>query len=115
MLDWKIECDAVTANDWTTIAQVIAGKITFREVYGVPRGGLALADALTPFAKLEEESATVLVVDDVFTTGGSMETHRKWVTTQVSDDVAIKGVVLFARGECPDWVWPVFSLGEWLR
>jgi adenine/guanine phosphoribosyltransferase-like PRPP-binding protein len=50
------------------------------------------------------ESDRLLIVDDVWTTGGSMEEHR-------AGRDAI-GAVLFARGPVADWVTPLFTLNE---
>lgn len=99
--DWKIDCDALTDADWANVAWLIAHRIKFGDVVGVPRGGLALADALRPYCT----SGPRLVVDDVLTTGRSMEEFRK------SGDV---GVVLFARGACPEWILPLFTASEFL-
>lgn len=45
-----------------------------------------------------------VIVDDVLTTGESMEEMRLHYSSRTI------GVVLFARGKCPDWVTPIFSL-----
>ena len=107
-LSWKIECDELTDDDWACIAARVARVTRFNRVIGVPSGGLAFARALEPYAKDDRYSPT-LIVDDVLTTGASMwKIHRE---LGFSDT---KGVVLFARGRCPDWVKPVFQLGSWL-
>ena len=69
-LDWKIECDALTDADWECLAKMIADRIQFNSVYGIPRGGEKLAKALEKYAN--PKSITRLVVDDVWTTGKSM-------------------------------------------
>ena len=70
-LDWKIECDALTQEDWDCIAHVSISKLPpFNLVIGVPRGGLALAKALAPYA--DETAKYPMIVDDVWTTGTSM-------------------------------------------
>jgi len=101
VLPWKIDCDALTSKDWHCIATIIAHSIQFSEVEGVPKGGLALADALMEY---RSEGAGLLIVDDVLTTGKSMEELR--------GDRDATGIVLFARGSCPDWVKPLFTL-DW--
>ena len=100
-LSWKIECDDLTQMDWACLAEVISRRFLFSEVVGVPRGGLALAKALQPYCT----SGPRLIVDDVLTTGQSMEGVRRY-----QDDV---GVVVFARGPCPDWVYPIFRCEGW--
>lgn len=99
ILQWKIECDALTLGDWDCAAVMIAELVdSFSSVEGVPRGGLKLANALK---KYTHTSGPLLIVDDVLTTGGCMAAHR-------NGREAI-GAVLFARGYCPSWVIPVFQ------
>lgn len=105
--DFKIECDALTDEDIETFAYLISKKYTFRKVVGVPRGGVRIENALQKYTTNNNEHP-ILIVDDVLTTGGSMKRHR-----DMYDDmgyVGIQGVVLFARGECPDWIDSVFKM-----
>jgi pyrimidine operon attenuation protein/uracil phosphoribosyltransferase len=71
-------------------------------VIGVPQGGLRLAKACRKYAI--EHHAVVLIVDDVLTTGASMEDERK-----KHRDRPVIGVVLFARGPRPGWVNALFE------
>jgi orotate phosphoribosyltransferase len=104
---FKIECDALTEEDWCCAAAMIAGIIApFSEVVGVPRGGRRFADALWRHA-VGLENPRLLIVDDVWTTGDSMERFRE---EQRRPDAM--GAVLFARGPVADWVWPLFTLTE---
>lgn len=98
VLDFKIDCDALTDADLATLASVIAKRFKFGAVEGVPRGGLRLAEALQPYVT----KGPALIVDDVLTTGASMEQARKALTD--------RGVVIFARGPCPSWITPIFKL-----
>jgi hypothetical protein len=100
-LDWKIECDDLTAESWAALA-LMASRIlpSFGSVEGVPRGGLAFADALRPYAT----GGLVLIADDVGTTGKSMEDMR-------AGRDAI-GIVAFARGPLPRWIGAVFRIDE---
>lgn len=100
-MSWKIEADALTDEDWATIADICAPNMDpFFHVVPVPTGGIKLAKAfekyVTPF------STTILVVDDVWTTGKSMvDVIVK--TSPVS--AAFKGFVAFARCQLlPTWV-----------
>lgn len=99
-LHWKIECDALTLDDWAGAARMAVDYLPpFGDVFGIPRGGLAFADALRPYCT----QGPLLIVDDVCTTGASLEAARVWWAHQPI------GCVLFARGPCPPWVTPLFS------
>lgn len=107
---WKIDCDALTDGDWRALAEMVrllAGP--YRAVVGVPRGGLALAKHLEPFAGL---AGPLLIVDDVLTTGGSMERAKVESAGLGRHEKDVIGVVVFARGQCPYWVRPLFKMPE---
>ena len=112
---WKVEADSLTEGDLETLARLIVGAVgPFRAVYGVPRGGLRLALALAPTSRPWLPNLPVLVVDDILTTGSSMDEYRRLLETG-GEPGPYLGVVLFARGPCPPWVRAVWTLGEWLR
>ena len=67
--NWKIDCDALTDDDWLTLAFIIKSRVAYGAVIGVPDGGTKLAYHL----KRYETKGPVLIVDDVLTTGASME------------------------------------------
>lgn len=97
---WKIECDALTNKDIQTIALMLMEVLPpFDKVEGVPRGGLRLAEALRGYSI---NGGQLLIVDDVTTTGFSLEKQR-------TGRSAI-GAVIFARGRCQDWVTPLFQM-----
>jgi hypothetical protein len=97
-LFWKVECDLLTESDWATLAKMVSDQITFGEVEGVPRGGLPFAEALKPYIT----SGPLLIVDDVLTTGLSMERHR-------NNREAI-GVAVFSRGLIkPNWIKSIWT------
>lgn len=100
---FKIDCAYLSNDDWRTIAQLVAEQLDFKDVVGVPSGGLKLAEALK-FYRRNDERLPTLIVDDVLTTGSSMEKGRQRVGGYCL------GIVLFARGECPNWVQPVFQM-----
>lgn len=106
---WKIDCDALTDDDIETLARVVAGRFRFSRVHGVPEGGLRLAHALKKYATAN--SWAILIVDDVLTTGASMEEARRLLLHPFEQAMAPQaiGVVIFARGPCPDWVKPIFT------
>lgn len=102
---FKIECDALTDADWKAAAGMVCRLVPpFSAVEGVPRGGLPLAEALSVITS--RDANRLLIVDDVWTTGISMEAHRR------GRDAL--GVVLFARGPVADWVTPLFTLHDGL-
>ena len=68
---FKIECDAITKEDYKTLAKIVSDKIKFKDVYGVPRGGIPFEKALKEY--ISNDSNNLLIVDDVLTTGGSMQ------------------------------------------
>ena len=96
---FKIECDNLTYKDWECLAWIVSNMIgSFGSVEGVPRGGLLLANRLKDYIT----EGPLLVVDDVFTTGASMEQQR--------NKRYAKGAVVFARTTPPDWIRSVFLL-----
>jgi len=109
--DFKIECDALSYDDLDTLAYLVSKKIKFVVVNGVPQGGLKFAEALR---KYKSETGPVLIVDDVLTTGNSMNEERARVSKLLSlnSKKDFKGVVIFARGKCPKWVTPIFQMWE---
>lgn len=114
-LPWKINCDALSNSDIEALSKIIRWKFAFSNVIGIPRGGLRLAEALSPHA---ESGYPTLIVDDVLTTGKSMEAARDHHYTDRDLSTAYVrpiGVVTFARGECPNWVWPIFQVNEWAQ
>ena len=111
-LDWKIECDDLTDEDWQTLAYIVSKSYTFGAVIGIPRGGLKFAEALKPYITLESEY--VLIVDDVLTTGMSMEEAKtKYMQTYKCHEMDIFGIVAFSRKRvgCPEWIQPILQLG----
>ena len=103
---WKIDCDNLTGEDFHTLAAIVASwwPQGFGRVVGVPRGGLCLAAALDRYVT-PGWNKPVLIVDDVLTTGKSMEEMRERVSP-----MPCYGAVIFARGQCPAWVRPVFQM-----
>jgi orotate phosphoribosyltransferase len=103
-LPFKIECDSFTDSDLATLAAEIARRVgPFRYVHGIPRGGTRLEYALCRYRTLLGRDP-YLIVDDVLTTGASMEQAR---AERASDAV---GAVIFARRPCADWIMPLFVL-----
>jgi orotate phosphoribosyltransferase len=102
---WKIECDALTKDDWKTLAMMAVDLLpNFSHVVGVPNGGIPFADALWPYRTANADR--LLLAEDVVTTGGSITKIRDQVRLHES----IIGVCVFARGICPRWIMPLFQM-----
>jgi orotate phosphoribosyltransferase len=100
----KFDCDALTDDDLVTVAFMIARlqPLPFGTVEGVPTGGLRLAKALEEYCT---PGAGLLIVDDVLSTGDSMEQFR-------AGREAL-GAVIFSRTDLiPLWITPLFKVSR---
>jgi orotate phosphoribosyltransferase len=107
--DFKIECDTLTSEDIETLAYLISKRFEFNGVYGIPTGGIKIANALKKY--INKGATYYLIVDDVLTTGTSMEESAD----KFKYREPIIGVVLFARNRHPisEWIYPMFSMSKW--
>jgi orotate phosphoribosyltransferase len=103
--DFLIDCDALTQKDIDNIAAFMAPRLKpFSTVIGIPQGGLRLGIAMRRYQK---DEGGLLIVDDVLTTGASMEKAK-------GEREDVQGVVIFARGPYPTWIRPLFVMpGRW--
>lgn len=110
--NWKLECDGITADEWGALAAMAAEILPpFSVVSGVPRGGDPFAMSLATYRT--EDAGTMLIAEDVCTTGGSMERWRAGLTIRESKVI---GVCVFAREPVwPDWVFPLFAFNPMRR
>lgn len=112
--NWKIECDALTTDDWMALARMAAEILPpFRKVYGVPRGGIPFATCLEAYAK-GGMSDPILIAEDVVTTGNSMVDFRQKISLELGRKEYVLhciGVCVFARSKCLPWVTPLFQMG----
>ena len=108
-LSWKIEMDALSDPEWFTIKKMIM-ELTppFKEVVGIPTGGTKLGDLLNEHGTGKDEDP-ICIVDDVLTTGESMEYFLTQYQRNRKPFTAI-GWVVFARGQCPGWVTSLFQM-----
>jgi hypothetical protein len=109
VLSGRIECDALTWDDWMGIIMLCQGAGLFpeavSEVVAVPRGGTRFAIAVDGYADLTRSvAAPRLVVDDVLTTGTSMRDAM-----DRPDDI---GLVVFARGPLIPRVSALFTMAQ---
>ena len=108
-LSWKIEMDALSDLEWFTIKKMIM-ELTppFKEAVGIPQGGIKLGDLLNEHGTGKKEDP-ICIVDDVLTTGESMEYFLTQYQRNRRPFTAI-GWVVFARGQCPGWVTSLFQM-----
>lgn len=104
VLPWKVECDELTAADWAWAAARVAERYWIRYIHVVPRGGLKFARALSQYQDRAGEHT--LIVDDVLTTGDSMEKARRQCTLKGFPCV---GIVMFARIRPASWIEPIWQ------
>ena len=89
--DFKIECDALTDDDWYALALEISKRVApFGTVFGIPSGGDKLATNIRPF--ITRGSSTRLLVDDVYTTGGTIRKYRQ------RSDIAVQVSIRYRFG-----------------
>lgn len=106
-LHWKIEMDALDETEWKCIARMIMEYETrpFQAAIGIPRGGLTLSSYLNEYSTQNPEDP-YLIVDDVLTTGGSMEEFKE----EHFKDKKVVGWVVFSRNRPSDWVNVLFQM-----
>ena len=104
-LDFKFDCNAFSDKDIEGFAKIISKKIRFSEVIGIPTGGTRLAFALEKYII---SNSVLLIVDDVLTTGKSMQEARI-----KAGRLGTLGAVIIARGPCPDWIRPILQFNSY--
>lgn len=104
---FKIDCDALSDSSIDACAYLLTRIIyPYRDVIGVPRGGLRLAKAMKRYAS--PTWSRTMVVDDVWTTGGSVKKLIAEKGLPENTPVA----VIFARGPTPKNVTVLFPINE---
>jgi orotate phosphoribosyltransferase len=98
---FKIECGALTDDDLNCIAYLLSLRVPpFGSVLGIADGGLRLAQAMSKYTT----EGSLLIVDDVYTTGNSINSFL------AAQGCEAYGAVIFARTPTPRWITPLFSL-----
>jgi orotate phosphoribosyltransferase len=122
---FKIECDALTGEETASFAHIIRWVAPvyhrvglYQEVRGIPTGGIMLAMYLESGRDLKgrgtlaKDQQVVLLVDDVYTTGQSMERARIELADEGYSYNNVVGAVMFARRKPPPWVYAVFQFND---
>lgn len=107
--DGKIDCDALATVEIEWCASYIARRVKFFQVIPIPNGGNRLAEALQKYCSDTPEIDPILIVDDVLTTGKSMELAMELASWKGKHPI---GYVIFARGPLPDWIKAIFYLED---
>lgn len=112
-LKWKIECDDLNRFDIAALSAIISKKVKFYIAYCPPTNSIFVQE-LTQYLNRcnNKDSKTILIIDDVLTTGKSMHETRKNLILQGAKSTDIKGVVVFSRNKCPHWITPIFQLNK---
>ena len=106
-VDWKIEMDALDEAEWKCIARMIMEHETrpFQAAIGIPRGGLTLSTYLNEYSTQNPEDP-YLIVDDVLTTGGSMDEFKE----EHFKNKKVVGWVVFSRKNPASWIKTLFQM-----
>ena len=109
-LPWKVEMDALSHREWECISHMIRElSPPFREAIGIPRGGNVLGKLLNRHGTGKEEDP-ICIVDDVLTTGMSMDTYREEMDIERWQKSCALGWVVFARVRPPKWIKALFQM-----
>jgi hypothetical protein len=103
---YHIDCSALTGQSLDTLAWLVASNGDFCAVEAASPRGQRFAGALERY---RSEAGVRLIVDDVLTSGSSMEAAR----ARLGWHDAV-GVVLFARVPCPALILPLFTM-QWIN
>ena len=107
--NFKIDCDFLTDDDLDTLARIATSMLpNYSKVLGIPTGGERFARALEAHCSLV---GPVLIADDVYTTGTSLESFRG--ALEASHETSWKsclGITIFSRNlTMLPWVKSIFT------
>jgi orotate phosphoribosyltransferase len=105
-----IDCDELSRLDLVGLAAIAAKKLlpAFGSVCAIPEGGLKFGEHLLGYCT----SGPVLIVDDVCTTGTSLEERREALGLNEKEAL---GIVIFNRGNLPVWCECLFHMSANVR
>ena len=85
-LKWKLECDAITDEEWRCIAKMVMDYQVqpFYKAVGIPRGGLKFAEAMNEYASGDPADQT-MICDDVFTTGTTLKEINRAIGVSIKN------------------------------
>lgn len=116
-LTWKVECDALTDNDWYCLARRAYELLPHgqnRYAY-IPKGGYKFFKAYTAYIITQPvhfgEKPAYIIFDDVYTTGRSMGAYEFLLRSNGYEGPII-GCVVFARQTTPIWIEAIWVLNE---
>lgn len=115
---FKIEVDEISDETIDTAMWLAYKSLPYiNEVVSVPRGGDRMARSFRKYLTTEspKKSYNVLIVDDVLTTGYSMEKVKGRELNSSSPFIQVYGIVLFSRLKreyVPSWIVPVFQMND---
>mgnify|MGYP001164987246 FL=1 len=107
-MSWKIECDAISNDEWAALAKMIMEYQTepFRAAIGIPRGGSPLGFALNAYCT-DDPNHKFLICDDVYTTGTSF---REFLEQEGHAREDVYCWTVFARKPTTDGVRALFTM-----
>ena len=113
-LTWKLECDAISDEEWSVLARIISELESrpFSDVVGIPRGGVKLENEMLNYVS-GNKNDPVLIVDDVWTTGTSFkEFVGIHIIEKMTEHVGWFGWCIFARTQTSNHVTALFQMPE---
>jgi len=103
--NFKIDCDHLTDDDLESLAALAASRYQWSYALGIGTGGSRFACVLAQYNTKDDNDPRV-IVDDVLTTGGSMEAERAKIHGESF------GLVIFARSQPAEWIRPLFRVAS---
>lgn len=118
--DFKIDCDALSEADLAAIAGYMVKHLLpdYSRVIWIPSGGFRLSRHFERFRKpIINGVGSVLIVDDVMTTGASFTKQLEQIGGGVAGE-SVWGACIFSRcapDAAPKWVVPLFQIAAHLE